>query len=174
MSLTVTRPELLSNGSDQLFRRALHDALGFSSRLQEIRNRLGEVIGLTGPAYSILIAIEHLSSEGEVGVSRVSDHLHLSGAFATTEVIKLVKAGLVHKETHPEDGRRVVLTVTDLAREKLAELAATQKPVNDEIFNAFGPEDLETFARLMSSLVSGTKGALALLHLLAEQRRRQA
>lgn len=174
MTLTVTRPELLSNGHDQLFRRALHDALGFSSRLQEIRNRLGEVIGLTGPAYSILIAIEHLSSEGEVGVSRVSDHLHLSGAFVTIEVIKLVKAGLVHKETHPEDGRRVILTVTELAHEKLAELAATQQPVNDEIFNAFGPEDLETFARIMSSLVSGTKGALALLHLLAEQRRRQA
>lgn len=174
MPLTVTRPELLSNGNDHLFRRALHDALGFSSRLQEIRNRLGEVISLTGPAYSILIAIEHLSNEGEVGVSRVSDHLHLSGAFVTIEVIKLVKAGLVQKETDPEDGRRVILTVTDLAREKLAELAATQQPVNDEIFNAFGPGDLESFARIMSSLVSGTKGALALLHLLAEQRRRQA
>jgi MarR family transcriptional regulator, organic hydroperoxide resistance regulator len=174
MPLTVTRPELLSNGDDQLFRRALHDALGFSSRLQEIRNRLGEVIGLTGPAYSILIAIEHLSSEGEVGVSRVSDHLHLSGAFVTIEVIKLVKAGLVRKETDPEDGRRVILTVTELAHEKLAELSTTQQPVNDEIFNAFGSEDLESFARMMSSLVSGTKGALALLHLLAEQRRRQA
>src|SRR5690348_11308671 len=43
MTLTVSRPELLINGNDQLFRRALHDALGFGSRLQEIRNCLGEV-----------------------------------------------------------------------------------------------------------------------------------
>ncbi len=64
MPLTVSRPELLVEGSDQQFRQVIHDALGFSSRLQEIRNQLGEVIGLTGPAYSILIAIDHLSSEG--------------------------------------------------------------------------------------------------------------
>jgi DNA-binding MarR family transcriptional regulator len=174
MPLTVSRPELLAYGNDQLFRLALHDALGFSSRLQEIRNRLGEVIGLSGPAYSILIAIEHLSDTDEVGISGVSDHLHLSSTFVTIEVIKLVKAGLVHKEVHSEDGRRVVLTVTEQAREKLAELTATQQPVNDEIFSSFGPEDLENFARMMSSLVSGTKGAMSVLHLLAEQRRRQA
>jgi DNA-binding MarR family transcriptional regulator len=174
MPLTVTRPELLVGGNDQLFRQAIHDALGFSSRLQEIRNRLGEAIGLSGPAYSILIAIEHLSSEGEVGISRVSDHLHLSGAFVTIEVNKLVKAGLVHKEGHPEDGRRVVLTVTAHAHEKLTELVVTQQPVNDEIFRSFTAEDFQTFARMMGLLVGGTQGALALLTLLAEQRRRQA
>ena len=95
MALTVSRPELLVDGEDHLFRQVIHDALGFSARLQEIRNRLGETIGLSGPAYSVLIAIDHLSQHGEVGVSRVSDHLHLSGAFVTMEVNKLVKAGLV-------------------------------------------------------------------------------
>ena len=64
--------------------------------------------------------------------------------------------------------------MTDKAHAKLAELTATQQPVNDEIFGSFDREDLENFARMMASLVSGTKGALALLHLLAEQRRRQA
>src|ERR1700744_3280407 len=112
MPFTVSKPELLTDGSDSVFRQALHDALGFGARLQEIRNRLGETIGLSGPAYSILIAIEHLGLEGEVGISRVGDHLHLSGAFVTIEVNKLVKAGLVDKTPHPEDGRRVVLKVT--------------------------------------------------------------
>lgn len=174
MPLTVSRPELLANGSDQLFRQVIYDALGFSARLQEIRNQLAEVIGLSGPAFSILIAIDHLSVEGEVGVSRVSEHLHLSGAFVTLEVNKLVKAGLVSKETHPEDGRRVLLTVTRMARAKLAELAQTQRPVNDTIFASLDAKEFRVFAKIIESLVGGTEEALALLHLLAEQRRRQA
>src|SRR3546814_2443471 len=99
MPRDVSNPELLVNGEDNLFRQVIHDALGFSVRLQEIRNRLGEAIGLTGPAYSILIAIEHLSEGEGVGVSRVSDHLHLSGAFVTIEVAKLVKADLVDRKS---------------------------------------------------------------------------
>src|SRR3546814_9688345 len=78
MPLTVSKPELLVNGEDHLFRQVIHDALGFSVRLQEIRNRLGEAIGLTGPAYSILIAIEHLSEGEGVGVSRVRSEEHTS------------------------------------------------------------------------------------------------
>lgn len=174
MPLTVSRPELLVDGEDHLFRQVIHDALGFSVRLQEIRNRLGEAIGLTGPAYSILIAIEHLSQTEGVGVSRVSDHLHLSGAFVTIEVAKLVKAGLVHKEAHPEDGRRVILTVTDRARALLDELAPIQRPVNDTIFAGLDAAQFQSFAGIIASLVGGTEETLALLHLLAERRRRQA
>jgi DNA-binding MarR family transcriptional regulator len=174
MPFTVSKPELLIDGSDSLFRQALHDALGFGARLQEIRNRLGETIGLSGPAYSILIAIEHLGQEGEVGISRVSDHLHLSGAFVTIEVNKLVKAGLVDKTPHPEDGRRVVLKVTAKASRLLDELAPTQRPVNDTIFDALDTKQFKAFAEIIGLLVGGTEEALALLHLQAEQRRRQA
>ena len=174
MPLTVSKPELLVDGEDHLFRQAVHDALGFSARLQEIRNRLGEVIGLSGPAYSILIAIEHLGQEGEVGVSKVGDHLHLSGAFVTIEVNKLVKSGLVDKVPHLEDGRRVVLTVTNKARALLDELASTQCPVNDTIFDGLSTDQFRAFSGIISSLVGGTEEALALLRLQAEQRRRQA
>lgn len=175
MPLTVSKPELLVDGDDQLFRQVIHDALGFSVRLQEIRNRLGESIGLSGPAYSILIAIEHLTAHGdEVGVSRVGDHLHLSGAFVTIEVNKLVKAELVSKAPHPEDRRRVLLTVTDKARGMLGELAPLQQPVNDAIFDRLSQEQFQAFAEIVASLAGGAEEALALLNLRAEQRRRQA
>lgn len=174
MPLTVTRPELLVDGGDQLFRQTIHDALAFSVRLQEIRNRLGEAIGITGPAYSIMIAIDHLSADGEVGIVRLSDHLHLSGAFVTIEVNKLVASGLVAKAPHPEDGRRVLLSVTKAGSARLDELADTQQPVNDAIFANLSTEQFHAFAEIISSLVGGTKEALALQHLLAEQRRRFA
>ena len=174
MPLTVGRTELLVDDDDAVFRQAIHDALGFSARLQEIRNRLAELTGLSGPAYSILIAIEHLSRQTEVGITGVGEHLHLSGAFVTIEVNKLVKAGLVDKRPHPEDGRRVILTVTDQASRLLNELAPIQRPVNDAIFAALTRTQFRNFAQIIASLVSGTKEALPLLHFLAEQRRRQA
>lgn len=174
MPLTVTRPELLVGGDDQLLRQVVHDSLAFSARLQEIRNRLGETIGLTGPAYSIMIAIDHLSADGEVGVSRLSDHLHLSGAFVTIEVNKLVKSGMVAKAPHPEDGRRVLLSVTAKGHGLLDELVETQRPVNDAIFGNLTAEQFQAFAQIIASLVGGAKEALALQHLLAEQRRRLA
>lgn len=174
MPQTVSRNELLVGGSDELFRQVIHDSLGFSARLQELRNRLGEVIGLSGPAYSIMIAIEHLCDPDEVGISRVSEHLHLSGAFVTIEVSKLVKAGLVAKRSDPSDGRRVILTVTPKAQALLAELVETQQPVNDAIFAGLDRKQFMHYSEIIASLVDGSKEALALLNLLAEQRRRRA
>lgn len=174
MPVTISRPELLQDGDDAPFRQMIHDALGFGTRLLEIRNRLGEVIGLSGPAFSILIAIEHLSKDADVGISQVSDHLHQSGAFVTLEVAKLVKAGLVDKFANPEDGRRVIVEVTEKARALLAELAETQRPVNDAIFAGLSPDEFRTFATIAAKLVSGTEESLALLRYLAEQRRSRA
>lgn len=171
MSVTISRPELIKDGDDAPFRQLIHDALGFSTRLLEIRNRLGEVIGLSGPAFSILIAIEHLSKEADVGISQVSDHLHQSGAFVTLEVAKLVKAGLVDKFANPEDGRRVIVEVTEKARALLTELAETQRPVNDAIFAGLDPEEFRAFANIGAKLVTGTEDGLALLRYKADQRR---
>lgn len=175
MALTVSKRELLVDGDDAVFRQVIHDALGFSARLQELRHHLGATIGLAGPTYSVLIALEHLSSkEDDVGISRLGEHLHLSGPFVTIEVNKLVKMGLVRKEPHPADGRRVILTVTAKARNLLSELTRTQCPVNDAIFGRLTEKQFRTFAGIIASLVGGAEEALALVNLQAEQRRRRA
>lgn len=163
MALTVSRKELLANGDDAMFRRVVHDALGFGARLQEIRDRFGEIIGLSGPAYSVLIAIEHLGEAEDVGVSRVSEHLHLSGAFVTIEVGKLVRKGLVDKRASERDRRRVVLTVTQLGRALLDELSPPQRSINDAIFDHFSRSEFREFARFIQWLVDDADRALALL-----------
>src|ERR1700761_6588613 len=95
----VSRPELLVGNSDHAFRQFVHDTLAFSARLQQVRSQLGQVIGLSGTQYTVLIAIAHLQGEDEkVGVNLVADHLHFSGAFITIEMNKLVVAGGGGKE----------------------------------------------------------------------------
>jgi len=170
MAYTVSREELLVGGNDQIFRATVHDSLGFAGRLQEARNGLGEAIGLSGPAYSILIAIDHLSRHMQAGVTAVSSHLHLSGAFVTIEVNKLAKSGLVEKKSDPEDGRRVILKVTKRGTALLSSLTGLQQEVNDAIFGGLSRDEFQQLSTTMRKLVGGVEEALALLQLRSQQR----
>ncbi|WP_423965482.1 MarR family winged helix-turn-helix transcriptional regulator [Bradyrhizobium sp.] len=161
---TVSRSELLVGSSDETFRQFVHDTLAFAARLQDIRNQLGEVIGLSGTQYTVLIAIAHLGATAEkIGVNLVADHLHFSGAFITIEISKLVAAGLVEKETDPEDRRRVVLTITAKARALLNALAPVQRPANDMLFSCLSAQDFKKLRRIMSDLVQTADQAIKLL-----------
>jgi DNA-binding MarR family transcriptional regulator len=171
---TVTKSELLSDGSDLDFRTFIHDFLAFSARVHEVRSRFGEFLGLSGSAYTTLICIAHLQEREEVGINRVAEHLHLSGAFVTIEVGKLVKAGLVEKRINEKDRRRVLLTITPKARRALDELVSVQAPVNDALFGCLTSHEFETLKGVMARLVPCGDQALSLLAFLGKPRSRRA
>src|SRR5207302_7108369 len=93
--LTVSRPELLVDGSDAQFRAFVHGMLAFAAQLEAVRDGFAALVGLTGIQYTILISISHLQTEREVTVGAAADHLHLSGAFVTTEPGKHLRLGLI-------------------------------------------------------------------------------
>jgi len=160
--LTVAKPDLLDGESDLRFRDLLYDFFAFGSRLEEARSRFATYIGLTPPQYLILIAIGRGTPEHELGVAQVADRLHLSGAFVTIEVNKLVKSGLVEKRPHPSDKRRVNLSVTPLGSEMLERLAALQRPVNDALFASLDRADFAALSGIMQRLARGAKQAIHL------------
>lgn len=162
---TVSRPAMLVNGSDKVFRQMVYDTLAFAARIQEVRSRFGEFIGLPGTQYSILMAIAHQQDEG-IGVNAIAEHLHLSGAFVTTEINKLVLAGLVEKREHPSDRRRVLLRITEGARARLRELSPVQIQGNDALFDCLDETAFETLRTLMANLVVCGDNALRLLDYL--------
>lgn len=160
--LTVGRPELLRNGTDDLFRSTIHDLLAFGARLRDIRDALAELIGLSGSAYTVMISVAHLSDDAEVHVMTVARHLNVSQPFVTSEVSKLVAAGLLDKQPSVHDRRSVVLTVTERGRRLLAELAPDQRDINDDLFASVDTDDFERLAALMSAMVGDADRALAL------------
>src|SRR5215208_2311627 len=122
--LTISRPELLINGSDRHFRSLVHGLFGFLARHEAVRAGHGARIGLVGIEYTVLISIGHLAvQEGDVSVNRVAEHLYLSGAFVTTVTNKLLQRGLIHKTPDPNDRRRVRLEISEEGWARLAELA---------------------------------------------------
>jgi DNA-binding MarR family transcriptional regulator len=165
---TVTTPELLVDGSDAEFRGFIHDFLAFAARVTEVRAGFGEYLGLTGIGYTTLRTIGHLQGRHGVGVNAVAEHLHLSGAFVTTVVAKLVAAGLVAKRVNSADKRRVLLTVTAGGRRLLDDLAAVQAPVNDALFDCLNADDFRRLKAMLAKLVPCGDRALSLLRYLTQ------
>jgi MarR family transcriptional regulator, organic hydroperoxide resistance regulator len=167
-ALTISRPEMLVNGSDQEFRRLVHSLFGFFSRHQTIREGHAAVIGLAGIEYTTLISIRHLAALGDVHVRAVADHLYLSGAFVTAVTNKLMAKGLIEKASHPVDRRRLSLTVTARGAELLERLAPTQTMVNDVQFDCLSAKEFHQLLDMTQRLVDSGDRAIALQRYLAE------
>jgi DNA-binding MarR family transcriptional regulator len=161
--LTVSRRELLVDDSDSTFRSFIHNLLTMAARIETIRNRFGQVIGLTGIQYSVLISIAHLQTTGNVSVRLVAQHLHLSGAFVTTETNKLVRMSLLEKSPDENDRRKVRLRVTATATRLLRTLAPLQRQANDVLVEALGSEQFRSLCYSVPYIVKGGDRVLRLL-----------
>jgi DNA-binding MarR family transcriptional regulator len=167
--LTISRLELLLGGSDREFRYLVHGLFGFLARHERIRAGHAKVIGLAGIEYTTLISVAHLSTEGDVSVKRVADHLHLSGAFITSTVRRLVQLGLVHKKTDQRDRRRVTLTVSAKGHTLLERLAPMQRRINDVEFGCLSREQFRFLVDIVERLIESGDKAVALQTYLSSQ-----
>ena len=169
--LTVSRPELLSNGSDSDFRYLVHGLLAFAARLETVRGGFARLIGLTPIQYTVLISVSHLETRGDVNVNALADHLQLSGAFVTIETGKLLKQGLLTKQQDRSDRRRVRLKTTAKARRLLRDLAPPQVAVNDVLFEFLDAAAFRQLLALVDGMNACGNRAVGLLHYFAETRR---
>lgn len=167
-SLTVTRSELLSGDGDLEFRAMLYDFFAFGGALEQARSHFANFAEMSAAQYLSLIVIARSPAGEPVGVNHVADRLRLSGAFATIEINKLVREGLVEKKPHPSDRRRVQLFATQLGKQKLERLAAIQRPVNDALFETLTRDEFTQLKTIMSRLAQGAPRALQLAKYLSE------
>lgn len=168
---SVSRTVLLDQGSDYRFRQLIQDTLAVSSRFQAIREEFGKTAGLTGPQYSLIVAISFLAeSEDGTTVSQLASHLHVSGTYVTAEANKLESAGLLLRAPNPKDKRSVLLKLTKSGLELLDQMIPVIRQINDEIFRDLARADFEFLVRLMAGLAQSAADALA----LAQKYRRAA
>jgi MarR family transcriptional regulator, organic hydroperoxide resistance regulator len=162
LPLTVTRPELLNDGTDRDFRKLVHNIFAFMARHETIRDGHARQIGLAGVEYTILISIGHLGLEGDVNVKTIADHLHMSGAFVTTVTSKLQTLGLIEKTQDSVDRRRISLAITEKGKALLRQLAPYQREINDVEFSPLSREDFQAVSRILEALIDSSDKAFAL------------
>jgi len=156
IGLTVGRPELLRGGSDLAFRQMVSDLFTISARMQMVRDAVAERMGVSGPQSGILLAIWELQGDGGVGVKRIADHLHVSGAFVTAETGRLARAGIIEKRPNPADRRRVLLSLTATGRAALRNVVPELRRINDLFFGSLDGADFDALRTLAGKLVGSS------------------
>src|ERR1700732_5050633 len=108
---TAARQALLEAGSDDRFRQLVYDLLTISVRMETAREHLARRLGVSGPQYSILMAIARLQERHRVRVGGVAKARHVTSAFIATETGRLARLGLLSKSPNPKDRRGILLAL---------------------------------------------------------------
>lgn len=166
--LTVGRPELLADGTDQEFRSFLHAFMIFSRRLEAIRSHLAHHIGVSAPQYEILSHLRESAVSSGLTVNEAAERLHCSGAFITTETGKLCRAGLVLRKRDPADARKVRLTLSDLCERRFRKMASLQQQLNDALFASLTARQFRVLGAAFQNLINDGDRAIALAEFQAK------
>jgi len=164
LPLTVSREALLDGGSDRRFRSLVADLLTISARMEVVRDHLGRKLGITGPQYSLVVAIAHLQGGIGISVGSVAHALHVSSAFVASETGKLVRRGFLLKRTNPADRRGVLLSIAPSGRLKLDRASSESRAINDCFFAKLDSRTFRSLSAAATMLVEGSGDAVRALN----------
>jgi DNA-binding MarR family transcriptional regulator len=117
-------------------------ALRRITRAIDLRSKkLEKLVGLTVPQ---LLVLQVLRDTGEQSVSELARGVSLSQSTVTSILMRLQTKGLVAKEKRDEDRRKVLITLTDLGRERLED---SPELLQKEFINRF--QNLESWEQKM-------------------------
>ena len=163
---TVSRPALLSAGSDAAFRGLIHDLIAYGHKLDACRDGFAAIAGISGVQYEILMLVSR--AEG-LSIGEVAARLHRSGAFITIEANKLAAAGILDKTADPADGRKVLLKMNAKSEALLERMAPYQRRINDILFESLDAKRFRALRALAAELVADGDRAVALLDYLKQE-----
>lgn len=148
--LSTSLPTFLKDGCDAGFRQTIYGMLQVSALMLKAREYYGAYIGVSGPQYSMIVAIAELQ---ETTVRDLSAKLHVSGPFITVEINKLIKGGYVDKRPDDNDRRSSLLSLTNEGVELVRRVSVIRQMTNDAIFGSFDEEEVASLQRLVKTLV---------------------
>jgi MarR family transcriptional regulator, organic hydroperoxide resistance regulator len=166
---TASLPALLDGGCDRRFRVLVNDLFTIASRMEMVRAHLGSRMGISGPQYSVLVAVAHLQGERGVSVGAVAQAMHVTSAFIASESGKLAQLKLLLKRPNPHDGRGVLLSLGPGGRRKLDRIAGEIRAINDLFFGALDASSFAGLSRASAALVKGSAEALDYVAALASE-----
>jgi DNA-binding MarR family transcriptional regulator len=170
--LTVSRSDLLVDGSDAMARNVIHRLHALGRVMEQIAAGFGELNTISGVQHQILTAVQRLQGVAGVPVVDVAQYIRRSGAFVTLESTKLVTSGFLEKLSDSADGRRVLLRITQDGHRTLVDMAPTQRRINDLLFEAFDRKKFEQLSVLLDDLLPSADHAAGMLELLNKDRKR--
>lgn len=159
--LTTSRADLLDAEGDAHFREAIYLMVKVFGRLLDCRDAFGRAVDLTGSQFAVLMGVARMQGERGVTIARLAEHVQLAATHVTTEVGRLVTRRLLEKRNNPEDGRSVLVSLTQQGERAVVELAPFMQSINDILFEDVGARDFAEMKRFLTRFAQQTDLALA-------------
>ncbi|MGY4509327.1 MarR family transcriptional regulator [Bradyrhizobium sp. USDA 3650] len=118
----------------EVVRRFTWEIRSINLCLEELRQFRGDVLGITGPQWMILMALTELDREGGVPVNVVAKLMHVEPSFVTSQSKLLEKNGFLRRKPCARDGRVVKMSLTDKTFKHLTSVAAQQEALDEFVF----------------------------------------
>jgi DNA-binding MarR family transcriptional regulator len=108
-----------------------------------------------------LHAMEHLIMSGPLSPTELSRRLGLTSAATTTVVDRLTALGHVHRDRHPSDRRRVIVTASVASRERAMGRIMPMIASIDSVLDDFDEHEQSAITRYLERVVElyGTHAA---------------
>lgn len=161
--LAISQAEMLVDGSDETFRHVLYLMMLASSRLATFREAVGKVIGLTGSQYLVLIGTAHYQGEPGVTIRDLTQSVLMAPTHVTTAVGALIRMGLLRKRPNFEDGRSVLVSLTEKGSRAMEAIAPIRLAFNDAFFVGIERRTLLGVMGFLEKIVQNSERALPLL-----------
>ena len=160
LPVTVSREALIESGSDRRFRAMVSDLFTIATRMELVREHLARRMGISGPQYSLMVAVAHLQGRNGISVGALAQELHVSSAFVATETGKLARRGLLIKRINPLDRRGVLLSVAPAGRLSVDRVSKEIRAVNDLFFGALDSASFAALSGAASALIESSAKAV--------------
>ncbi|MGY3473778.1 MarR family transcriptional regulator [Bradyrhizobium ottawaense] len=103
------------------------------------------VLGITGPRWTILMAVAYLGKEKGVLLNLVSRSMHVDPSFVITHYKAAREKRFLRRKSSASDARIVQMSLTAKTRKHLATLAPRQKARDELAFDEFGVDRSSEF-----------------------------
>lgn len=146
------------------FRRAVWNFVSISTYLEDMRRRCAKMIGVSGPQWQILMAINDLDTGQGVAVVEVAAKMHAMANFVTTQSKLLEKRGLIERVSSTTDARVVLMSLSERAQEEMAKLFERWVGLHNFVFADFDTaamQDLNTKLELLKKRTEAVSSRIA-------------
>ncbi len=144
-----TSSDMTTHTDPALLDALQHQVAVFARRAEQ--SRLGGVgqarNSMDRAAYLLL---NRLDQEGPMGVKALAAGMGIDSSTVTRQVAPLVDSGLVSRATHPEDGRAVVLQLSERGHARLDEVRASRRALMELVTEGWSEEEREAFTTLLT------------------------
>lgn len=142
----ISISSLTKKESEHLLRTILWDFFSITRHLDKIRTYWGGMIGITGPQWNILMAIDHLDEGKGVSVGEIANKLHVNSTFVTAQTKIMENFGHLQRLTSESDRRVILVSLTQSSINELNGFYKQRKQVNGMVFGNFSAREFRRLA----------------------------